>query len=382
MLAWVHFLTCELRPLYFLVFSGASLTQSVENRVRLWGPDNTECFLNKRFYRCASSCSTVWEPKSCACERGAWHWCTIESRLTRNRTDDLLYVPEFILEDGLDFYTTAGAFTEAPGWDGTRDVYRIEGRAEAYKHVLVTNSHAYPSISMDPADVDIWYGFVFNMAVIVAPSCCIFLYANYCFLRDVGWSADLEGRYVRFCLRLVVEARYRWWVRGYTTVLTMSMLAMVVMMSIYSSPSSSVLVELAFIFVSCRSLIPLVDEKYSIVDLDDEGFDHVRFAFTPLFKFGCDEVMQDLAAAQVRRAMGPRVYKSKADGYVISGAANIKLAKPTPQVEAALSDILRDKVSDESGSGTKRTWRNWGRAFVSNSCVFLVVFLTIFLLTT
>ena len=71
LLAWVHFLTCELRPLYFLVFSGASLTQSVENRLKLWGDDNAECFLNKRFHRCASSCSTVWEPKSCACERGA-----------------------------------------------------------------------------------------------------------------------------------------------------------------------------------------------------------------------------------------------------------------------------------------------------------------------
>ena len=80
------------------------------------------------------------------------------------------------------------------------------------------------------------------------------------------------------------------------------------------------------VIVSVKALFA-IEGKDALIDIDDQRFAEVVFHSGPLFTWGCDQVLDDLGVAMMRRSLNRTRHEAKLESYVKEGRALIKMIK-------------------------------------------------------
>ena len=147
------------------------------------------------------------------------------------------------------------------------------------------------------------------------------------FLKFVGFSSKLNGRYVRFCLEIEHRHNFRKALKAYSLIIVVVIAAGWYTFWQLSSitPGQRDILELLLIAISCKAM--LVTEHKHIIDIEDDEFDEVQFNLVPMFYHGVDASVGDLSRALVLKEYDADYFEKKAKIYLKGSAAGLKLKK-------------------------------------------------------
>ena len=179
MLAWAHFLLTELRPLYAILFATSLYAESKTLQVGIWGDKKSTCWVNQIYKNCAERCGHVWHGQRCNCDSGAFRACEDNyNGLSEPQ-------PVFIMDD-------------------------------SHLTSILNESSAFPSYARGhyaPYETVYYHYALFSLTL------AIFVLANVLFLKFVGFSSKLNGRYVRFCLEIEHRHNFRKALKAYSLII-------------------------------------------------------------------------------------------------------------------------------------------------------------------
>ena len=333
--AWIHFLVAELRPLYALWYAVYSFFKRGELEVSLYGvfgvPATNECWFSLGYYDCAKRCYDMWDFTRCDCS-GHLHYCQGRDRadsLNRTINSHPGALPNFVTDDGM--WVEDAKNGDRQWINGTTAAFEYLTQASVFPQYFhhdsdiidrtfsIVGMHWYP-----------WYNYVSFSLILTT-----FIIANSMFLTAVGPFANLDGKYVRFCLKLEHGRLFRRMVIFLFCVCMFGFVFFIVSywFYYYRPPSPDLLLELMLVITSCRAML-LTDSPGFIIDVEDDAFGDVRFNLGALSFHGCDESLTDLATAIMRRELDPKVWDVKSEKYVREGAERIKLSHDKGKVSA------------------------------------------------
>jgi len=351
MKAWLQFTLAELRPLYAVAYAVFVLVHrlALESYV-LGARKNEECWFSASYYDCAASCGAYWFFKGCECKDTfqycqAWREADGSGRTLRERP-----VPDFVANDGMRVWADVKEVKELPNtadnvsdaWVNANNPSAWLGSADAAFHHLVRNA-TYPQVFHWYSD-DYWQQSDSNTgdlppllmwlgeAIIFA----IWAAAMVLFLRALGPNANLNGAYVRFCLRLERGRFFRRMIIAVCTLVALTTVPGIVIWWLWfdEPPRLSELCEVAFLFTALRGML-LTDSEF-VLDVDDPAFDEVEFNFLPFVVHGVDEAIHDLTAAVVRRRIDPKTYEIKMKKYVKRGGEGLRVVGDADETSRTL----------------------------------------------
>ena len=287
MLAWAHFLLTELRPLYAILFATSLYAESKTLQVGIWGNKKSTCWVNQIYKNCAERCGHVWHGQRCNCDSGAFRACEDNyNGLSEPQ-------PVFIMDD-------------------------------SHLTSILNESSAFPSYARGhyaPYETVYYHYALFSLTL------AIFVLANVLFLKFVGFSSKLDGRYVRFCLEIEHRHNFRKALKAYSLIIVVVIAAGWYTFWQLSSitPGQRDILELLLIAISCKAM--LVTEHKHIIDIEDDEFDEVQFNLVPMFYHGVDASVGDLSRALVLKEYDAEYFEKKAKIYLKGSAAGLKLKK-------------------------------------------------------
>jgi hypothetical protein len=174
-----------------------------------------------------------------------------------------------------------------------------------------------------PATYDLPDGAAFFNVTLLVVAAVVWAFLVGKFLKEVGADSDLNGKYVRWCLRLEHGSLYR---KIVYTWLVLCVISMITATSMYGM-SPEQLATVLVVIISFRQLLT-IDGKDSLIDMDAAGFDDVVFKFLPIFLWGADVTLDSAGEHKVRLVLDPQKYSDKLNRIVESGAGGLQLIQP------------------------------------------------------
>jgi len=203
-------------------------------------------------------------------------------------------------------------------WSGSSAGCGDSGKNEACDKKFVTSGKCpLDASTADDVNLSGGYdvpdgGYIFNTILCIV-SALVWAILVYKFCKEVGWKSELDGGYVKWCLRLEHGSFYRKLIYGWFAV---DMISFIVAAAVYGMTFGEVAFML-LLLAGFRQMLT-IDGKDTLIDMDCEGFNKVVFKFLPIFLWGCDATLDTAGEHKFRSVLDPAKYGPKLEELILS----------------------------------------------------------------